>query len=375
VSGVRGLFREAGRAAAFVRRLEQSLAPARRAVSASADLTLLRIDARLSGLTDPVDVSSALDAVMARLALAPAGDHQHESHGGRRVEAGPHACGERRHSMHPDEASPVRRHPARSRRTAAGEASAALRQSSNAIVPPRNGVVAVSERLAASPAVVRPRAANAAAAETYRAGQVPVAGLLAPSPATFHARAVAVRATAGSNGTMAPAAVNRIPYVSPSHATTVLSERMRASNTLEAFRSVVRVAPSAPADQARPGSTAVIGRPLPVEPSATSAPALARVLEAAAPLHSAAADAPAMSDRIEEGAHARRRRTPAPVVDSTLSGLRRLAALATASLDDPRPGVEPVPPSTPVVGVEEELDRILRAEALRYGIRADGLVR
>ena len=173
----------------------------------------------------------------------------------------------------------------------------------------------------------------------------------------------------------APGAVNPIPFINASHATAILSERMRVSNTLEAFRSVVRVAPSAEVDPARPGSTALLGRAWPAEPPATSAPPFARVFETAPPLESAAADAPAMSNRVVEAAPARRRRAPAPVVDSTLSGLRRLAALATTSLDDPRPAVEPVPPSAPGVGVEEELDRILRAEALRYGIRADGLVR
>ena len=242
MSGARGPFREAGRAAAFMRRLERSLAPARRAVSASADLTLLRIDERLSGLTDPVDVSAALDAVVARLALAPPGD-QLESHGGR-VEAGTRAFGERGHSMRRDEASPARRPAARPRQTLAAEASAALRQSSDAIVPQRNSVAAASERAAASRAVARPRGANAVAAEALRAGQAPAADLLAPGPVTFQASAaVDARAAAGANGAMAPAVGNRIPYLSPSHATTILSERMRASNTLEAFRSVVRVAP------------------------------------------------------------------------------------------------------------------------------------
>jgi hypothetical protein len=54
----RGLFREAGRAARSFA-VRQSL-HRRGEVSASADLTLLQIDERLSRLTDPVDVSSML---------------------------------------------------------------------------------------------------------------------------------------------------------------------------------------------------------------------------------------------------------------------------------------------------------------------------
>ena len=375
MTGVRGLFREAGRAAAFMRRLERSLEPARRAVSASADWTILSVDARLAGLTDPVDVSSALDAAMSRLAATPLGDQQETRTAGRVETVARASDGRRRQSM-PDEVSPPRRLAARSRPTAASHAAAVLRKASTTIVPSGHAsVAAVSARATAQGAFAASHAADpmALAPSTIQTSRP---GASRPSPLSLRASAGVVSPSAeDSNGTLTPAAVNRIPHVRPSQATAILSERMRATNTLDAFRSVVQAVPSTRADRERPALSAALGRSFAAEPIATVVPPVVRVSGVAPLPQPAAAGAPSVSGRIEDAAHAGLRRAPAPMAGSTLSGLRRLAALATTSLDDPRPAVEPVRPSPPVAGVEEELDRILRAEALRYGIGVDGVVR
>ena len=158
---------------------------------------------------------------------------------------------------------------------------------------------------------------------------------------------------------------------------------MHASNTLQAFRSVVRVAASTETDPERPALSPVVGRTSP----AAQTPIVAlgrRVPETAADLDRAdlapadlepATRSAASSHRPVQAEPAPGRRAPGPGVATTLSGLRRLAALATDSLDGPNPGAEPVRPSQPAVSVEEELDRLLRAEALRHGIPTDGVVR
>src|SRR6185295_17231684 len=188
MSGVRGLFREAGRAAAFMRRLERSLEPARRAVSASADLTILSVDARLVGLTDPVDVSSALDAVMSRLAVTPAGDPQ-ETRAAGRVDTVARATDGRRPQSMPDAVSSSRRLATLSRQSAAGQASAVLRQASTTIVPPaRASVATVSVRATAQGAFSPSHAADVVAL-TPSAIQTSRPDASRPSPLTLRARA------------------------------------------------------------------------------------------------------------------------------------------------------------------------------------------
>jgi hypothetical protein len=54
-----------------------------------------------------------------------------------------------------------------------------------------------------------------------------------------------------------------------------------------------------------------------------------------------------------------------------LSGLRRLAALASGSLDDPGPPHEATG-ALPGASLERELDRLLCAEALRHGLATEG---
>lgn len=74
-----------------------------------------------------------------------------------------------------------------------------------------------------------------------------------------------------------------------------------------------------------------------------------------------------------------------PAGAGELTGLRRLAALATRQLDggalDPAPGspagvvaIPPAAPDTPRPPLDQELARILRREALRHGIDPVGFV-
>jgi hypothetical protein len=177
------------------------------------------------------------------------------------------------------------------------------------------------------------------------------------------------QAAAPSQPAAASTVAAAISHVSPARAAEIFSERMHASNTWQAFRSVVRLAPSAKSDPQRPASSAVAGTP-PDEPL--------RFGEAGVRRGDTPVDAgiePARQTLSQPAGSPAKWSDHGRVVETSLSGLRRLAALATESLDAPDPAVEPVRPSQPVSSVEEELDRILRAEAWRHGVRTDGLVR
>ena len=162
MSGLHRLFREAGRAGAFTRRLERSLEPARQAGSASGEWALLRIDERLAGLVGAADPFSSLETVLSRIAVKPAAADEHQPRIVRHGDAtGTRPPGERRQPMRPEVAGPARRRAPLPEQTAAA-------QPSNVVAPPGHR--------SASVAAVAPFAALASAAEkSVRLGQRPSA--------------------------------------------------------------------------------------------------------------------------------------------------------------------------------------------------------
>jgi hypothetical protein len=69
------------------------------------------------------------------------------------------------------------------------------------------------------------------------------------------------------------------------------------------------------------------------------------------------------------------RRVRPPAGTGRLSGIRRLAALATERIDEPQADVEPVQPVKPEYHLDEQLERLLRLEARANGIDLQGDVR
>lgn len=61
-------------------------------------------------------------------------------------------------------------------------------------------------------------------------------------------------------------------------------------------------------------------------------------------------------------------RSPLPSTAGGISGLRRLAALATEALDEPEVETDRSHPASAAASVEDELNRLLCAEALRHGL-------
>jgi hypothetical protein len=184
---------------------------------------------------------------------------------------------------------------------------------------------------------------------------------------------------------------------------------MRAANTLDAFRTAItipspvvaaRAAESTPSDNAVVRTSALDAGAYAGSQSPFAAALVDRVAELSAarserarrtlsdPNHPQASDLERTGETTDvhdpspRAAAVRRDDlldsrpgAAAPLTAIPRSGLRRLAALSTGSLDEPAPSVEPVTSTQPFARLEEELDRILRAEALSYGIDAEGLGR
>ncbi len=389
MSGLRRLTAEAARAGALMRRLQEALAPAWRASAAPEAGPLLGGDARLDRLTRGVDAASALEDVIHRLGVTAGTPTDAESparRGWRAAEVEASAG----HGLQRRAQEPV----SRARR---GAGSLAL-----------PGIAGPSPTRAEAPGSPRHRLAGmAGAARTVEARASRRASLGHSSDASGWAAARGERAGwssaglgagartdgphdrldgaggASSDGDHAKSKValqasdgapklRRFPLtetaeprpspppdelVSPARASQKLRERAGRIHALGAFQSVIAFGPASRAEAAHEGPAGPSSKAA-SEPAVSSAPrAMAR---GTPPSTSRAAAADGTPTQQASGR--------AADVDGSLSGLRRLAALATESLDaapleTERSQLRAAPPS-----VEEELNRLLRAEALRHGV-------
>jgi hypothetical protein len=413
--GPRRLLREAERARAFTRRLERTLEPARHVVSGLPGWTILRADERIASLAGAVDPFERLGPVLARIAK-PAEAEEHEARIVRRLDRGAAAFGGRRGSARTDVVARERRVAPPEHRSA-GEGASAAAVTLDSAAPfraehesaPGAAARALRRTLEGAAVSLPPSQTDPDVAPAFRSARavspvsesrrVPQPGFDIPvlnSTTPAAARSVrTVRQAASTSHAGAPRTASNSPIdaVTPDvesespaaagltafRAAAILVERLRVSDTLHAFRSVIRVEAATPVEQGRQASTpSVEWMPSPPRPRIESAAPHASSRAArvdAGQLTSPPPDATRSSSPRAEHVNAPSR-APDIATPAGSSGLRRLAALATESLEAPQPpAVGAVQPAPRTLRLEEELDRLLRAEALNHGIDAEGLVR
>jgi hypothetical protein len=393
VSGVRRLLREAGRAATCVRRLDQSLDLLRQVASPGAS-TLIGAEQRLELLTSAADPFGALAQVIDRAGTRNEPDALRPGIARRPANA----------------ATPFARGIQPAVAYAAGAIAAAPLEPGRFTVARQNPVPTTPARLVNS-RVRSPRPAGSDPAVSHP-------GVIPPEPATMRdvSRVSATAAAKADAVTRRDAAASQpggvSPQVTAADAAGIFVERMRAAMTLDAFRTIVRV--SSPADgtdvsasaypevrrvEPRTADEGGAGDPAPGSPWRVplAATSVDRVKDATPSIRSARrtnpqADVPQLSnvqddERDAPGRTAAHDVEPLPTPggrpswftgDPRLTGLRHLAALATESLGEPatdEPPVRAVRSSEPAMPLDEELERILRSEALSHGIDVDGPVR
>jgi len=249
------------------------------------------------------------------------------------------------------------------------------------------------------PASVKAEVSHRQAISPEPAAMAAASHLLATAAAKVEAAASRVASVSKPRGAA--------PHVSASAADAIFVERMRAATTLEAFRTVVRISsPDQPIEfsatrlQDRTAEPSVAGdgaadlgwRTPRASMAVDRVSDAARLVGSARPADPQTDMPPRFSPRLDEVRDAAREvldrggQQPAAAGgrpswltgDAGLTGLRRLAALATESLGDPsagEPAVRPVAASEAALPLDEELERILRSEALSHGIDLDGRAR
>jgi hypothetical protein len=345
MNGVRGLAREAERATVLMQRLTALLEPIRALTRTGEESALIAAERRLATLAEQRDPFEVLLGALARL----------ERDGGSSAESAPVP-----------------------RRLAASEVTLARR------APGQLGVRDVAGRDGAS-TVMAAHARRARSSVTSLPSEA-VVGRTGPPDSAQHIAAMSAQ--------------HAEALADPAVAMRVLVERLQSTNTLEAFRTVVatpalatmtgleRVPPTIVSsvigdtviDVRRPREDrrqSGVGEVPGVGTRNRWASNQPIQLDAARSEH--AHDDPARGGRVpaEPARVEPRMRALTAFGDRPLTGLRRLAALATEALDDESlQGVAANEyPHHVDVDLGEQLERLLRAEALAHGIDPDGLVR
>jgi hypothetical protein len=383
VSGLAGLLREAARAGACVRRLEVAVERVRAVASEHGEWELLRAETRVAALLGQRDTFAPLASVLERVGSS-GGREEQDAPAIRRL-GGDAATRDARRGMRetmgtsgsvidPGSASGTSEAmlgaSARHRRTTLAHSRSETARGDSA---PRSSLAAADAnvRLEARESVdmpprpsVGPRSPAGSRHEAIDATQSDSTYATATSQ-TGGARDGRAADAASSPAEIGPAERER--YADPAQAAAILASRMRTAALLDAFRAVVLIHDTpeprthAPLLQAAVDSNRSLNRDAAPPDSPWDRPH-----QQSLELDPAAASEPQ--------ARIRSRQLDARI-EPRPTGLRRLAALATESLDDIGQPVPPVQPTLPSVNLEDQLDRLLRAEAIAHGIDPEGLVR
>ncbi|MEO8368311.1 MAG: hypothetical protein ABI806_03860 [Candidatus Solibacter sp.] len=387
-------FRQAGRAAACIRRLERQLDPLRALAYGHGESSLLRQDERLAGIVNTITPFDALSSVLGRLGAKPdtgaSAPRLYRRGLGAAVANYVSASGGEHETTTYSIAKVARPLPA---------AAGARAQSNFRKAPVQAGGHSFPSAASRVSAELPPAASAFIGARSSRQHQ--------PLP---------VRDTAAAPPTRAvPFQPEITPQPQPGmltaqQASAILAGRMQTVATRSAWSAPIRIANPSDAPNESQTRTAATGgawsapgriashsdAPSELQPrtaatrDATSSPS--RIANhSAAPDESQAAAMPASSPAERApGPHvstAPSIHRPAASTASPARGLRRLAAMATESLDQPdpnqpaaRPGSTHAASSTgnpaapPDLRLDLELERILRDEAARYGIGPEGIL-
>lgn len=368
------LFRQAGRPYAFMKRLTSGVQRASEAVRPAGSPALVDHDRRLAPLVGEADPFLQLDRCLARL---EAGTGQEESTDsivrGVAMDLGRRAASGSRMDAATTE---IFFKPASGLGVSRQRPMEAARQGSPAQPFPVHGAMPAGPPLDfSSPEKLAPAGWPPAAGDpvVFRSvapldqGSSQSTRLDSREAGRFAAPPHGLADPAPHQTSAAPQMPAMLAGIDAARASEIIIERLSGRVELDAFRTPLRIR-SISMDTAGPNP----GRTSPMLPEEQQ-PAPARAEQPhpsppAGPVRTTFQDGPLM-----------------PAGAGELTGLRRLAALATRQLDggalDPAPGspagvvaIPPAAPDTPRPPLDQELARILRREALRHGIDPVGFV-
>jgi hypothetical protein len=329
---VRALARESARCGAALRRIDAALEPARRLAAIDPEWLLLRTDAIVADLTASTTWPVALEAVLARLERPS-------------VAVGTGSASR----------SPIL---PKGGQLAARRAADQVRRVSDE-----------ANRLTPRDTVDTSRTADETETDLTSGETRRLAGLRVAEPPFAARRGVdssaGVEARAASTRTLDD--THRAPSVGrePPSVTSPDAPGVRVATTPSVVkREVQTAAGSAPGGE-------IVGADLSTSRPTLDTDSLQVTIHNAVEAPQAYVEPRVWPTRTTDAA----RRSPFGPAAPGVSGLRRLAALATERLEEPSTSVEPVQNAFAALRVEEELERLLRLEAQANGIDIQGDVR